>query len=100
MDIHCWNKECEHQRGEYFCKAPFNAIGCEDHKRPVKDDNEPVAEVPCSAGLCTLLREALTIMDEGGNEVPEGSTALWNAEWEALRSKIFKAYEIVNQEGV
>ncbi len=55
MDIHCWNEKCEHQRGEYFCKAPFNAMGCEDHKRPPTANKEPVAEVPCSAGLSDAL---------------------------------------------
>ena len=96
----CGNENCiEWRERDNLCgKRSMWVEECRLHE-PLKAQTDPGAEVPCSVGLCTLLREALTIMDEGGNEVPEGSTALWDAEWKTLRSKIFKAYEIVNQEG-
>lgn len=63
-------------------------------------ENNAVSSSDLSAvldGPVDLLRDAINIMDEGGNEVPEGSTALWDDDWQALRDKIFKAYEALNQ---
>ena len=55
MDIHCWNKECEHQTGEFYCKAPGNAMGCEDHIRLTPTTKkEPVADTSCNMGLVAL----------------------------------------------
>jgi len=43
------------------------------------------------------LKDAIAIMDERGHRmVGDKSTALWNREWDELRSSIFDSMELLN----
>jgi hypothetical protein len=48
-------------------------------------------------GLAEPLRDVINIMDNRCRSIPKASKALWDEEWNNVRTKVYKVYKVLSE---